>query len=185
VAPATALIRTTAHVCAVTWRTPTAASVGATPERAKLGRLAGIRTAIVLIVILLLRAKLFGRQSITDNRWLQAVGLALFLCGLAIAVCARLYLGSNWGMPMSEKVDAELVTSGPYKRVRHPIYSGIVLAMVGTAVAVAWFWLIVAVLFGAYFVYSAFTEEKYMTSVLPDAYPDYKRSTKMLIPFVF
>lgn len=64
---------------------------------------------------------------------MRAAGVALVLCGLGTAVWARISLGRNWGMPMSEKEEPELVTSGPYGVVRHPIYSGIVLATVGTA----------------------------------------------------
>jgi protein-S-isoprenylcysteine O-methyltransferase Ste14 len=86
---------------------------------------------------------------------------------------------------MSEKVDPELVTTGPYSRVRHPIYSGIILAMIGTAIAVSWYWLLAVVLLGAYFVYSAVMEERYIAGLFPDTYPAYKRSTKMLVPFVF
>jgi protein-S-isoprenylcysteine O-methyltransferase Ste14 len=85
---------------------------------------------------------------------------------------------------MSQKVDPDLVTTGPYRTIRHPIYSGIILAMVGTAVAVSWYWLIAVALLGAYFVYSAVIEERYMTKLFPNSYPQYKRSTKMLIPFV-
>lgn len=88
-------------------------------------------------------------------------------------------------MPMSEKADPELVTTGPYRSVRHPIYSGIILAMIGTAIAVSLYWLIAVALIGAYFIYSAVMEERHMASVFPDAYPKYKRSTKMMIPFTF
>jgi protein-S-isoprenylcysteine O-methyltransferase Ste14 len=77
------------------------------------------------------------------------------------------------------------VTTGPYRRVRHPIYSGIILAMIGTAIAVSWYWLLAVVLLGAYFVYSAVMEERYIAGLFPDTYPAYKRSTKMLVPFVF
>ncbi len=116
--------------------------------------------------------------------WLQGIGLAIFVLGLALAVWARMYIGRNWGMPMSEKADPELVTTGPYSTIRHPIYSGIILAMVGTAVAVSLYWLIAVALLGAYFLYSAVMEERYMADVFPDAYPRYKQSTKMLIPFI-
>ena len=107
------------------------------------------------------------------------------MLGLALAVWARIYLGRNWGMPMSEKVDPELVTTGPYRTGRHPIYSGIVLAMVGTAIAVSVYWLIAVVLLGGYFIYSAFMEEHCMAQVFPDTFPAYKQSTEMLIPFLF
>ena len=88
-------------------------------------------------------------------------------------------------MPMSEKADPELVTTGPYSAVRHPIYSGIILAMIGTAVAVSVYWLVAVVLVGAYFIYSATREERYLADQFPDTYPKYKQSTKMLIPFIF
>jgi protein-S-isoprenylcysteine O-methyltransferase Ste14 len=85
---------------------------------------------------------------------------------------------------MSKKVDPELVTTGPYRSIRHPIYSGILLATIGTAIAVSWYWWIVVVLGGCYFVYSALVEERNMASLFPDSYPRYKQTTKMLIPFV-
>jgi protein-S-isoprenylcysteine O-methyltransferase Ste14 len=133
----------------------------------------------------LLRLGVFKGHAVTRNLWLQVIGLVIFLLGLALAVWARAYLGRNWGMPMSEKADPELVTTGPYSTVRHPIYSGIILAMIGTTVAVSWYWLVAVVLLGAYFIYSAVMEERYMAGRFPDAYPKYKQSTKMLIPFIF
>ena len=162
-----------------------AASSRARTGRTRGGRFVALRAAIVLVVLLLVRARALRGQTVTDDPWLQGAGLAVFACGLALAVWARLNLGRNWGTPMSEKDDPELVTSGPYRRIRHPIYSGIILAMVGTAVALDWSWLIAAGVLGAYFVCSAVMEERYMSARFPDAYPAYKLSTKMLIPFVF
>jgi protein-S-isoprenylcysteine O-methyltransferase Ste14 len=86
---------------------------------------------------------------------------------------------------MSEKVDAELVTTGPYQYIRNPIYSGIILATIGTSVAINWYWLAAVVLMSAYFIYSSTVEAQTMERLFPDIYPEYKRSTKMLIPFVF
>lgn len=86
---------------------------------------------------------------------------------------------------MTQKDDPELVTSGPYRLVRHPIYTGILTAGVGTAIGLNWRWLIAVALAGAYFVYSATVEERYLTGQFSDAYPAYKRSTRMLVPFVF
>ena len=86
---------------------------------------------------------------------------------------------------MTQKDEPELVTTGPYHLVRHPIYSGILLAGVGTAVALSWLWLTAVVLAGIYFLYSASVEERYMTEQFPDMYPVYRRSTKMLVPFIF
>jgi protein-S-isoprenylcysteine O-methyltransferase Ste14 len=85
---------------------------------------------------------------------------------------------------MTQKDEPELVTSGPYHLVRHPIYSGILTAGVGTAVALSWLWLTAVALAGVYFLYSAMVEERYMTDQFPESYPVYKHSTKMLVPFI-
>jgi protein-S-isoprenylcysteine O-methyltransferase Ste14 len=143
-----------------------------------------IRAAIFVLVIVLIRLGAFRGHGLNSDPWRAGVGLVLFVAGLAFAIWARLHIGRNWGTPMSQKNDPELVTSGPYRLVRHPIYTGILTASIGTAVALSWAWLIAVVLAGAYFTYSAIVEERYLTEHFPDTYPMYKRSTKMLVPFV-
>jgi protein-S-isoprenylcysteine O-methyltransferase Ste14 len=145
----------------------------------------GIRTAIVVVVILLVRFGAFQHPASNTNLWLAGVGVVLFALGLGFAIWARLHIGRNWGTPMTQKDEPELVTSGPYHLVRHPIYSGILVAGVGTAVALSWLWLTAVALAGVYFVYSATVEERYLTKQFPDTYPTYKRTTKMLFPFIF
>jgi protein-S-isoprenylcysteine O-methyltransferase Ste14 len=162
-----------------------AASVGVKRGRPRWGQLAGTRVIGILIVLGLVRARVFKGHMAHHDAWLIALGFVLFLSGLGLAVWARRYLGRNWGTPMSQKVDPDLVTSGPYRLIRHPIYSGIILATLGTALAVSWYWLVAVGLVTAYFVYSAVMEERYMIGQFPDAYPAYRKSTKMLVPYVF
>ena len=107
----------------------------------------------------------------TPIPWRAALGLLLFALGLGFAIWARVHIGRNWGTPMTQKDDPELVTSGPYHLVRHPIYTGILVAGVGTAVALSWLWLIAVILAGVYFVYSATVEERYMTRAVPRRVP--------------
>jgi len=145
----------------------------------------GVRAAVVVIVILLIRLGAFRHDELNTDPWRAGFGLGLFALGLGFAIWARLHIGRNWGTPMMRKDEPELVTSGPYHLVRHPIYSGILAAGVGTAVGLSWSWLIAVVLAGVYFVYSATVEERYMTAQFPETYPVYKQSTKMLVPFVF
>ena len=162
-----------------------AASLNAKSGRTSWQRFAGIRVAIILIALFLLRMGVFkGRNAITRDPWLQGVGMAIFVLGLGLAVWARIYIGRNWGMPMSRKDDPELVTTGPYATIRHPIYAGIIAGMIGTAIAASLYWLVAAALLGGYFLYSALMEERFMAKEFPDAYPQYRARTKMLIPFV-
>jgi protein-S-isoprenylcysteine O-methyltransferase Ste14 len=154
--------------------------------RSRWTQFALVRVGLILVILLLVRLRVFKGHGAADtgNPWLLGIGLAVFVLGLALAVWARVYLGRNWGMPMSQKADPELVTTGPYARIRHPIYSGIILGMVGTAIAVSLYWLIAVVVLGGYFVYSAVVEERTMARLFPAAYPPYQRATKMLIPYV-
>jgi protein-S-isoprenylcysteine O-methyltransferase Ste14 len=92
--------------------------------------------------------------------------------------------GAQLGNADDREGRARALTSGPYRFIRHPIYSGILLALLGTALATNLYWLIVLVFLGAYFTYSATVEERLMTTSFPDGYASYKAHTKMLIPFV-
>jgi protein-S-isoprenylcysteine O-methyltransferase Ste14 len=145
----------------------------------------GIRAVIVAIVIALIRLGTFRDRSVNTDPWRAGLGLVLFALGLGFAVWARVHIGRNWGTPMTQKDDPELVTSGPYRLVRHPIYSGILLAGVGTATALDWLWLVAVVLAGMYFIYSAIVEERFLTERFPDTYPAYRQSTKMLLPYIY
>lgn len=144
-----------------------------------------IRAVIAVVVILLIRLGAFRGHGVDTDTWRAALGLVLFAAGLGFAIWARVHIGRNWGTPMTRKNEPELVTSGPYQLVRHPIYAGILVAGTGTAVALGWMWLIAVALAAVYFLYSAKAEERYMTERFPDDYPVYRRSTKLLVPFVF
>ena len=146
----------------------------------KRGRLAWsrelrIRAVILVLAILLVRLGAFRDHGLNSDPWRAGLGLILFAVGLGFAIWARVHIGRNWGTPMSQKNEPELVTSGPYRLVRHPIYSGVLLAGVGTAVALSWQWLIAVALAGVYFIYSATVEERNLTTQFPDTYPAYRR----------
>jgi protein-S-isoprenylcysteine O-methyltransferase Ste14 len=143
-----------------------------------------IRALLLVGAVLLVRVGAFRDGGLNTDPWRAGLGLLLFALGLGFAIWARRVLGRNWGTPMSRKDEPELVTSGPYHLVRHPIYSGILVAGVGTAVALSWVWMIAVALAGVYFAYSAAVEERYLTEQFPDTYPQYRRSTKMLVPFI-
>jgi len=141
-------------------------------------------TAVSAVGVFLIAGVLRGGSLAVHSLILAATGALLFACGIALAVWARLHLGSNWGMPMTQRAEPELVTSGPYRFVRHPIYSGLLTAMLGTALVNNLFGLIVVAVLVAYFYYCGIVEERNLTATFPTAYPEYKSRTKMLIPFL-
>jgi protein-S-isoprenylcysteine O-methyltransferase Ste14 len=151
----------------------------------------GLRLGVLVLIVLALRIPAV-RHVLHDARahaagvspLLGLGGVMLCALGIAFAIYARVHLGRNWGLPMTRKENPELVTSGPYAYVRHPIYAGILVAVFGSAIGTSPFWLIPFVLLGIYFVYSARREEKLMLEQFPEQYPQYMRRTKMLVPFV-
>jgi len=118
------------------------------------------------------------------NMLVQAIGALLVALGIAFAIAARVHIGRNWGMPMSRTQDPELVTGGPYALVRHPIYTGVLVALLGSVIGYGLVWLPALLLSALYFIYSARREEALMCEQFPEQYPAYMRRTKMLLPFV-
>jgi protein-S-isoprenylcysteine O-methyltransferase Ste14 len=137
----------------------------------------------VLTVIVLLRF-LGGGGAAVHSVVAGAIGTGILLSGLGLAVWARVHLGRNWGMPMTRRAEPELVTSGPYRIVRHPIYSGLLLGVLGTALVTSLIGLVIAGAMLGYFYYAASVEERDMTATFPTIYPAHRAGTKMLIPFV-
>jgi protein-S-isoprenylcysteine O-methyltransferase Ste14 len=125
-----------------------------------------------------LRTRLYAPEP-----WTQALGIALTAAGLAFAVWARAYLGRNWSGVVSVKVGHELVRSGPYRWVRHPIYSGMILAMLGTAlVRHQMRGFIAVVLLYAGFTIKSRIEEQVMMATFGPEYAQYASSTGAILP---
>jgi protein-S-isoprenylcysteine O-methyltransferase Ste14 len=149
--------------------------------------LRGLVAALVLLLLAVPPLRHLLRELQADqtrSAALGAIGVILCAAGIGLMVAARIHLGRNWGMPVSRKEDPELVMSGPYARVRHPIYGVIMLAMLGTTIGASVFWAVPLVLFGIYFVFAARREENNMTMQFPEQYPAYMRRTRMLLPLV-
>jgi protein-S-isoprenylcysteine O-methyltransferase Ste14 len=159
-----------------------ASAFGAKESRGGRRRLPATGVTILAVVVLV---RVFrGGGLAVNSPVLEVIGTVVVVSGLALAIWARIHLGRNWGMPMTEKAEPELITSGPYRIVRHPIYTGLLLGVLGTALATNLIGLIIVALLGAYFYYSASVEEKNLTATFPTAYPAYRAGTKMLIPFL-
>jgi protein-S-isoprenylcysteine O-methyltransferase Ste14 len=150
----------------------------------------GLRLSAVLLVLaaphfaVLNHARQNVQAHVASSMIVGIIGVALCGLGIGLAILARGYLGRNWGMPMSRKENPELVTNGPYAFVRHPIYTGILLAMLGSAIDEIAFWVVPLMVFGAYFIYSARREEKLMIEQFPELYVAFTKRTRMFLPFV-
>jgi protein-S-isoprenylcysteine O-methyltransferase Ste14 len=128
---------------------------------------------------------IFSSGIFSQFLWLGWIGAALTVIGVSCAIWARVYLGRNWSPRPAVKEEHELVTTGPYAYVRHPIYSGVMLMAFGNALSGSIF--SVGVFLGAslVFILRIEREEKIMLELFPNAYPEYQKRTKRLVPFVW
>jgi protein-S-isoprenylcysteine O-methyltransferase Ste14 len=126
------------------------------------------------------------------TRWLPAtdfwgrLGLGLAAGGLLYTVWARVVLGSNWSSTVTVKDRHQLIVAGPYRFTRHPIYTGLITAAVGTALASGE----VHAVFGVGFLVWAFelklrVEERFMRDQFGKVYVDYCATVKRLVPFIY
>ena len=115
-----------------------------------------------------------------------AIGLLMVLLGISFAIWTRLQLGGNWSGTVTIKQNHTLIRGGPYTIVRHPIYSGLLLALLGVALIIGELrgLLAVGVLFLAFWLKSR-VEERFMLEQFGAAYQQYQRQVKGLIPYIF
>jgi protein-S-isoprenylcysteine O-methyltransferase Ste14 len=113
-------------------------------------------------------------------------GLALTVLGLALALWGRFYLGGNWSAQVELKRDHQLIRTGPYAIVRHPIYSGFMLAALGTAFVYGQLHELLAfVLISIAWTYKSRLEEAFLMEQFGAEYDQYRKQVKGLIPFVW
>lgn len=112
--------------------------------------------------------------------------IALVAIGLGFSVLARAWLGRNWSARVTLKRDHELIRSGPYAYVRHPIYTGLLVALLGTALAVGnWRALAGFAVLVIAIIRKLTIEERFMADAFGDAYARYRAEVKALVPFVW
>jgi protein-S-isoprenylcysteine O-methyltransferase Ste14 len=115
-----------------------------------------------------------------------AVGAVLAFGGLLFALWARFYLGRNWSAEITVKQDHQLIRTGPYAVVRHPIYSGFLFALLGTAIdAGVLRGFLALALAGAGWRLKSLVEERFMEQQFGAEYASYKRDVKALVPFIW
>ena len=148
----------------------------------------GVRLVFVLAFILLIRLPparhlIQSWFSMADPA-VRVAGDVLCALGVAFSIWARANLGSNWSSQPAIKEGHDLVTSGAYHLVRHPIYSGMLIAMIGTALVVGVPGLLFLLGFVPIVIYRIRVEERLMMKLFGDQFLRYRKRTRMLIPYL-
>jgi protein-S-isoprenylcysteine O-methyltransferase Ste14 len=126
---------------------------------------------------------LLGTRFISDAHWVLIAAIVLTFAGTGLSIWARLILGENWSARVTRKVNHELIRSGPYAFVRHPIYSGLLLATIGTAIFVGEYRGLIAVpLVLLSESIKARREERFMMEEFGQTYQDYREQTWFIVP---
>lgn len=151
-------------------------------------RVSAVLIRFVILAIALAYAEISGRLHLhveSPGAAVMMLGAVLCVVGVAFAIWARAHIGDNWGMPMTERESPELVTSGPYAYVRHPIYTGVLIALFGTMLAIDLRALLAWPIALLYFGLSAMKEERDMQRRFPEQYRSYMQRTRRLIPLLW
>lgn len=143
-------------------------------------------TAAVLLGYTGLQLGILEHRFVPDSDEIRAVGLLLTVAGLGITVWARVHLGQFWSARVTLKEGHELIQSGPYALVRHPIYSGILLAVFGSALFIGeWRALLGVCLVWVAHTLKARREEKLLSEQFGEAFVKYRQRTGALLPRLF
>ncbi|HCQ12190.1 isoprenylcysteine carboxylmethyltransferase family protein [Flavobacterium sp.] len=145
----------------------------------------------LLVAILLLGpGEWFGHTLIRENfveqtNLVGVIGLSVSFVGLLIACWSRYLLGKNWSLSVQKKENHELINSGPYSILRHPIYTGILLIFIGNTIIVGDYRGIIAVVIVFIsFWFKLKKEEKWLIEIFGEDYHNYKKTTKAILPYL-
>jgi protein-S-isoprenylcysteine O-methyltransferase Ste14 len=162
----------------------------ATKRTVERGGFFGYRLVTLILFLGLAAIARAGLVSAQSELWHEGPALGVLsdlvvLAGAAFTVWARVTLGRNWSAEVTFKQDHELIESGPYALVRHPIYTGLLFMALGTAInygRAIGFAVLLSLCGGLW--WKARQEERMMSSHFPEAYAEYRARVRAIIPFV-
>jgi protein-S-isoprenylcysteine O-methyltransferase Ste14 len=165
------------------------AAIGAKPTRrresvtSRLGHLLPMFLGVGLLISPHLTGDWLAARFLPRSTGWFWLGFCLVVLGLGFSVAARAWLGGNWSGTVTLKQDHELIRRGPYRWVRHPIYTGILLALLGSVIARGeWRGLVGLALITGSLLRKIAIEERFLTQQFGDAYTRYRREVPALIP---
>ena len=146
-------------------------------------RIAIVPAAIVIAALFLVAPQLADLRVLPDTPAIIVAGFLILLAGLSFAVWARIHLGANWSGRPAIRENHTLTRTGPYARVRHPIYTGILTGLLGTGIATGAFvtFLCLFLVFCG-FLLKIRMEEEILIGEFGEEYEEYRRGTKALVP---
>jgi protein-S-isoprenylcysteine O-methyltransferase Ste14 len=163
----------------------TVAAIGAKRDtQPHLGQSLGLTLAII-VALVLPHLKMFQFVNFEPSAALSTIGLLLTAAGMGLLVWSRQTLGGNWSQTVSAKEDHELVTSGPYRYVRHPMYTGGLVACLGSAMSAGGVFVFLLLILTPLFLWRVVAEDELLSRQFPREFPEYKARTYALIPLVW
>jgi protein-S-isoprenylcysteine O-methyltransferase Ste14 len=128
-----------------------------------------------------LSSRVLPRAPVTD--W---IGMPLIAAGIVFSIWARRHLAGWWSSNVTLKHDHQLIRSGPYRYARHPIYTGLLLALLGTAISIGeWRGFLGVLVIAFALLHKISIEETFLTEAFPGDYPRYRAEVAALIPFLY
>ena len=153
------------------------------PAGASLLRTVVFISAIALLMLQRMPVPWLYRHFLPLSRTSFWTGAAVTAAGLLFAVWARVHIGANWSSSVTVKQGHQLITTGPYAAVRHPIYTGILGGFAGSAIALGEYRAVIALALVFWALWRKLRlEEAWMRSTFGDAWTSYSRRTAALVP---
>lgn len=129
------------------------------------------------------RLAALNRRFLHDRPWIEMLGAVLTVAGVAFAIWARRHIGKNWSAQVTIRKEHDLIRTGPYARIRHPIYTGLLLAVAGTAIVIGEYRALLALaLIFIGFTFKAKREELLLTKEFGPAFDEHRRETGFFLP---
>jgi protein-S-isoprenylcysteine O-methyltransferase Ste14 len=153
------------------------------PHLFRVARLSILATTFALLFWQRLSIGFPGRRFVPTFPFLDYAGFVITLIGLAVAAWARIHLGQQWSDKVIVQSGHQLIRTGPYAHMRHPIYSGVLLGVAGTALVVGeWRGLMAFLLLFANYVVKARKEDRILAEHFGESYVRHARGAGFLLP---
>ena len=153
------------------------------PAGSRLTRLAVIAATLLLLNTNLGYSGFLGRRFVPFTRSMPWLGAILTLAGVAFAIWARVHIGRYWSGTVALKVEHQLIRTGPYAHIRHPIYTGVLLMLAGTALAIGRYGALLAfLLLLADLIWKSRREEALLAREFGAAFEEHRSHTGFFLP---